>query len=223
MYEERNAMTLRLTGARRVTLAAATIALALAVPGVAFGAAPKENITLEVLSVNGSGCPAGSASTQMLSDNTGFAITYHGFRASAGPGIDATEARKTCQLGLLVHVPQGFTFAVAQADYTGDADLRAGVSALHRTNYYFQGSSDNDYSDHRISGPLDGRWHTIDAALIAEWVYAPCGESRVLNINTELRVDWASAVASGVKNSISMHATTGNVDTIFQVQWKKCP
>jgi hypothetical protein len=216
-------MTLRLTGARRVTLAAAMIAFALAVPGVAFGAGPSDDITLDVLSVNGSGCPAGTAHAQMLSDNTGFRIKYDDFRAEAGPSIPLVDFRKNCQLGILVHVPQGFTFAVAQADYAGSANLKAGVSALQRTNYYFQGSSNNDYSDHNFSGPLTGRWHTIDATLIVDWVYAPCGESRVLNVNTELRVDPTSAAASGRTNWISMRTMTADVDTIFQVQWKKCP
>ena len=50
-------------------------------------------------------------------------------------------------------------------------------------------------------------------------VYVPCAEQRVLNINTELRVD---AGTSGVKNSMSMTTSEGDVDTLFNFSCIRC-
>ena len=221
-------MTFRLTGAKWVTLATVITLSALSLPGSALGAGtaadastpPAEQITLDVQTVNGSGCPAGTASATMLSDNTGFRISYTSFLAQDGGTAAPTDIRKNCQVNLLVHIPQGFTFAIARADYWGRAHLEPGATALERSNYYFQGSSDNTYVDHTFSGPLDGTWRATDITTTAELVYAPCGVIRSLNINTELRVD--SGASSTKTSYISMRASDGEVYTIVQFQWKQC-
>jgi hypothetical protein len=220
-------MTFRLTGARWVAFATVTTFCALSLPGSALGASaadasapPSEPITLDVRTVNGSGCPAGTASAAMLPDNTGFRINYSAFVARDGGSAAATDIRKNCQVNLLIHIPQGFTFAIARADYWGRAHLEADATALERTNYYFQGSSDNNYADHVFSGPLHGGWRATDITATADLVFAPCGVVRSLNINTELRVD---AGASSARTSyISMRASDGEVYTITQFQWKQC-
>jgi len=212
-------MSVRLTGVRLLLLVALTGVFV--VPGTASAEVPAERITLDVVSVNGSGCPPGSADVSVLPDNTGFRVTYHDFLARAGGAAGATEFRKNCQVNLLVHIPQGFTFAVAWADYHGRARLEAGASGLQRTNYYFMGSSDNSYVDHSFAGPLFGTWSTTDATPVEELVYAPCGSSRNLNINTELRVD-EGTLNAGKTSSMSMRVSDGNVDTIVHFSWKQC-
>jgi uncharacterized protein DUF4360 len=218
-------MTFRLTGAKWVTLATVITLSALSDPGSALGAsaepsvAPGGQITLELQTVNGSGCPAGTASATMLPDNTGFRINYTSFIVQDGGAAPATDIRKNCQVNLLVHIPQGFTFAIAGADYWGRARLEPGATALERSNYYFQGSSDNNYADHSFSGPLNGGWRTSDVTATADLVYAPCGVVRGLNINTELRVD---AGTSARTSYISMRASDGDVFTIVNFQWKQC-
>ncbi|MEJ3741876.1 DUF4360 domain-containing protein [Actinomycetes bacterium KLBMP 9797] len=222
-------MTVQPLSPKRVALTAVTTALVLSLSGpvyaasaeVAEAAPPSGQITLDVVTVNGSGCPAGSAYVSMLPDNTGFRITYRDFVVQAGGDAKPTDFRKNCQVNVLVHIPQGFTFAIARADYVGRARLESGATGLQRTNYYFQGSSDNNYADHNFSGPLWSRWHTIDAAPITELVYAPCGEHRNINVNTELRVDEGTANAGKV-SSLSLRSSEGSVETIIQFSWKTC-
>ena len=192
------------------------------VPGVASAdAPPADRIVLDVQSVNGSGCPPGTASISVLPDNTGFRVAYRDFVARAGGSAAPTDFRKNCQLSLLVHVPQGFTFAIASAEYRGRARLESGASALQRTNYYFQGSPDNHYADHTFAGPLSAIWETRDVTPVHELVYAPCGEYRGLNVNTELRVDEGGQNANKT-SSMSMRSSEGNVDTIYNFHWKHC-
>ena len=49
--------------------------------------------------------------------------------------------------------------------------------------------------------------------------YAPCSGQRILNINTELRVD---AGTSQGKSSLSMRTTEGDVDTLFNLGFVPC-
>ena len=219
-------MPRRPAGARWMALATLATLTALALPGAALGAGAVEStappggqVTLDVQTVNGSGCPAGTAAVAMLPDNSGFRITYADFRAQDGGSAAPTDIRKNCQVNLLVHIPQGFTFAVSRADYRGRAHLDAGATALERSNYYFQGSSDNSYADHPYAGPLDGTWRATDITASANLVYAPCGVVRSLNINTELRVDAGTSTAT---NYISMQSSDGEVYTLVQFQWKQC-
>jgi hypothetical protein len=224
-------MRFGLTRVNRIAVSTLVTAVVLGAGGAAYAegagadpeglAPPTGRITLDVVSVNGSGCPAGTANVTMLSDNTGFRITYSSFLAQAGGNSKATDFRKNCQVGLEIHIPQGFTYAIARADYRGRAHLASGASGLHRTNYYFQGSADNNFIDHRFTGPVSGTWRNTDITDVNALVFEPCGQVSNLNINTELRVDTGSSADSAV-SSLSMSASDGSVDTIVQFQWKQC-
>ncbi|MDT5035200.1 MAG: hypothetical protein QOE03_385 [Micromonosporaceae bacterium] len=183
----------------------------------AFDAPPTAVITLEVTIINGSGCPGNSATATMLPDNSGFRVVYQDFIARDGGTAAPTEFRQNCQINVVVHIPQGFTFAIASADYRGRANLVAGASALERTNYYFQGSSANNFVDHTFTGPLHAAWHTTDVTAVAEVVFAACGVDRSLNMNTELRVN-----SPGGASSMSLRSSDGDVDTVVHFGWKHC-
>jgi hypothetical protein len=228
---ERSPMTARQASVMSAILAGVStfLTLTLAVPAhaghrgsSASDAPPADAITVDVVSVNGSGCPAGSATVTVLEDHTAFRVTYHDFSVTAGGASAPTDFRKNCQLNLLIHVPQGFTFAIASADYRGRARLQDGATGLQRTNYYFQGSPDNNFVDHPFAGPLRAVWHTTDTTPVAELVFAPCGVFRNLNLNTELRVH-AGTVAPDKVSAMSMRTTDGDIDTIFHFAWKTCP
>lgn len=182
---------------------------------------PPGRVTVDIVTVNGSGCPAGTAAVAVAADNTAFTVSYSDFLARAGAGSDPTAFRKNCQLGLRVNVPQGFTYGIAQADYRGFAHLQGGATGLERAHYYFQGTSPTAVRDHGFRGPMSDNWQTTDKTEFASIVYAPCGEIRNLNVNTELRVN-AGSSAPGTTSFMSMDSTDGNVDTKFHFAWKSC-
>lgn len=210
-----------ISGTGKLALAATLGALSISSPVQAADvvAPPSGQVTLDVQTVNGSGCPSGTASVAMSADNTAFKITYSEYLAEAGGTADTTDWRKNCQVNLVVNVPAGFSFAVAQADYYGRLHLESGATALERANYYFAGSSDNSYVDHTFTGAADGAWHTTDSTAAADLVWSACGASKSLNINTELRV---TAGTSSKRSYISMRASDGDVYTLVNFQWQQC-
>ncbi|WP_394822796.1 DUF4360 domain-containing protein [Pendulispora albinea] len=186
------------------------------------GRPPPDKIVIDVVTVNGSGCPQNTAAVAVSPDNTAFTVTYSQFMAQVGGNSNPTDIRKNCQLNLRVHVPQGFTYAIAQADYRGFAHLERGATGLERANYYFQGNSPTSFRNHNFSGPMDDDWQATDTTDVAALVYKPCGEERNFNINTELRVGLGSSSASKV-SFIAMDSTDGAINTTYHFAWKTCP
>ncbi|MEV6347672.1 DUF4360 domain-containing protein [Actinoplanes sp. NPDC051851] len=211
----------------RISLAVAAASFAAvagaAVPSGAFAAppVPADEMVIDVVAANGSGCPLGTAAVTVSPDNKAFTVSYSEYTAQAGGTAKPTDFRKNCQLGLNVHVPQGYTYAIAKADYRGFAHLEKGASATQTSFYYFQGESKTDRSRHVFTGPSDSDWQRTDAVSVSSLSYLPCGERRYLNVNTELRV--TSTGPDKKKTSfITMDSTDGNLDTIYHVAWKKC-
>ncbi|KJK54717.1 DUF4360 domain-containing protein, partial [Saccharothrix sp. ST-888] len=131
--------------------------------------------------------------------------------------------RKNCQLNLDVHVPQGFTYAIAAADYRGFAHLERGASGTEKANYYFQGSPQTSSLSHQFTGSLDDGWQATDTVDVAALVYAPCGEERNFNINTELRVSAGTSDPSRTTSFMTMDSTDGSINTVYHLAWKQCP
>ncbi len=202
-------------------IAIAGIALSMvAAPATVQDNPPPDRIVIDVVTVNGSGCPAGTAAVAAATDNTAFTVTYSDYLAQVGQGADPTDLRKNCQLSLRLHVPQGFTYAIAQADYRGFAHLARGATATQLASYYIQGTSPTTRSSHPLGGPYSDNWQFTDRTNVTELVYAPCGEERNVNVNTELRV---SAGSSGDANSfVTMDSTDGGVSTKYHFHWKQC-
>ncbi|MFD9129271.1 DUF4360 domain-containing protein [Kitasatospora sp. NPDC059571] len=184
---------------------------------------PSDRIVIDVATVNGSGCPAGTAAVAVSPDNTAFTVTYSDYLAQVGVGSKPTDFRKNCQLDLRVHVPQGFTYAIASADYRGFAHLEKGATGLQRAAYYFQGSPQTSALEHRYNGPLDDSWQATDSVPVAALVWAPCGEERNFNINTELRVSGGSSDTGHTTSFMTMDSTDGDINTVYHLAWKSCP
>src|SRR3569833_1122132 len=140
----------------------ATLLASLATTGTAAHAAPapvpSDDMAITVAAANGPGCPWGTADVTVSPDNEAFTVTYSQFTAQTGPEAKATDFRKNCQLALNVHVPQGYTFAIAGADYRGFAHLERGASGSESANYYFQGERQSTRIRHDFSGPADTDW-----------------------------------------------------------------
>jgi hypothetical protein len=181
---------------------------------------PTDRIVIDVVTVNGSGCPSGTAAVAVSPDNTAFTVTYSNYMAQVGPGVPSIDLRKNCQINLVVHVPQGFTYAIAQADYRGFANLGAGATGTERANYYFQGQSATAFQVHTFNA-LQDDWQTTDTTDLAALIYAPCGALRNFNINTELRV--TGGTDHTFTNFMSMDSTDGAINTTYQFHWERCP
>jgi hypothetical protein len=185
-------------------------------------APPTDRIVIDVVTVNGSGCPAGTTAVAATPDNTAFTVTYSSYLAQVGVGAAPTDFRKNCQLNIIVHVPGGFTYAIAKVDHRGFASLAGGASGTERAGYYFTGNTPTVYRQHTFYGAMSNNWAASDVTPTADLVWAPCGEYRNLNINTEVLVNRGSSNPNTTTSFMTMDSTDNSVHTVYHFAWRRC-
>lgn len=206
---------------RRGILAATCLLVALGgSPASAAAGAPPNGVTLRVASVSGTGCPDGTAAVAPSPDNTAFTVTYSAFTAQSGPGTSLLDRLRSCRITVLVGIPAGYTYAVAQVDQRGFASLAQGATATQTQTYFFTGLPTARVS-HELKGPFEDNWSTTDKTPVTGLTYAPCGLQRLMTINTSLRV---SPALLDIRNTnlINLDSTDGSVSTRYQLNWKSC-
>jgi Domain of unknown function (DUF4360) len=174
---------------------------------------PPHQVSVSIVSTIGTGCPLGTTRVAASPSNSAFTVSYSTFQALVGVGAGPTDFRTNCQIEALVHVPQGFTYAIAEADYRGFASLAPGASGYERAEYFFQGMSATPTVTHYFSGPFHGNWMETDRPSL---VFLPCGEQRYLNIDTSLFVNPGTS-AIHTTSLITMSSAGG-----FHFAWRSC-
>jgi hypothetical protein len=212
----------RLLAAAAVSALISSLAVAPSAGNAAVVNVPApDDITVELVSVNGPGCPVGTAIADVSPDRHAFTIAYDRYIVQSGPGISPVEGRKNCALRVKVHVPNGITFAIAEADYRGFADLSRRAKLVQKASYYFAGNSLTVPVEHVINGEKYDNWQTTDITPVAALIWRPCGEDRLFVINTELRV-----LRGNDPNKIewgAMDSTDGSISTVYHMAFRTCP
>ncbi|GBG76216.1 hypothetical protein CBR_g21964 [Chara braunii] len=180
-----------------------------------------KNVTIKKISYGGSGCPAGSVAGSISSDMAVFTLLFSGFVTSVGPHVNVRESRKNCQLDVELAVPSGWTYALVSVSYRGYVSLGKKVKGYQTTTFYFQGETGSDRSASTVfPGPYTGNYAINDRTFLGTKVYAPCGATRNLEINSQTRVDnSANDKAAGI---LTVDSVDGSFKTIFNLRWKKC-
>ena len=79
-----------------------------ALGGLAMAApASADDISLGIPGFGGSGCPAGSVSATLSPDAKSLSLLFDEYVVSAGGTTGRSFDRKTCNVAIPVHVPQG--------------------------------------------------------------------------------------------------------------------
>jgi len=165
------------------------------------------NITLQVMSAFGSGCPAGTTEAIPTADNQAFSLAYSQFRVYGGD-------YKSCRVVVRVLVPPGWTYAVYSVINRVTPNLITGSSARLQMNAWFTGYPWTATADSSTNGPRTSLWTTT--SMPDSLTYAPCNQSYDLNVADTLRVSGTSA------SSAELIDTDVRASTIFNLTWKQC-
>jgi hypothetical protein len=201
------------SGPRRVALVSAFF---LSVPA-AVATAPDEQVAIEIVAVNGPGCPAGTVTLSALPGNTGFQLHYTDHRVSAGGDLPAV-ARRNCHVELAVHAPDGFAYAVKRVDYRGALHVEPGASTALRPSFHFTGWAPLILQLHTFAGPLNGGWQATDNIEPAARAFSSCNEPRNIHIHNELRANAGSAAEQSSWISLS----DADAQALFEFDWRPC-
>jgi hypothetical protein len=209
-----------------ITAKKARGALALLVLVSSFAASAQEaaagpnpaDVYVESISYGGTGCPQGTVAQSFSNDRTAFTLIFDSYIASTGPGLPITESRKACQLNVNLHVPQGWSFAIASVDYRGFVQLPAGATASQEATYYFSGQTVQSARTTNFVGPIARDYLVQDQVPLLSLVWSQCNAVRPLNIKS------AVAIVAGSSQSaqITTDSIDGKVKTLFKLAWIRC-
>jgi hypothetical protein len=167
----------------------------------------------------GTGCPANTVAGDISEDGKAFTLLFDMFAAEAGPGIPLSSGRKFCQLTVNLHVPQGWTYTLADVTYKGFASLDRGTSGVETSTYYFQGApSTNVTLTTNLRGAKNTDYEIKDTVPISSLVWAPCGVNRALNIKTSVQV----RATRGLQALMTIDSIDGELIHKYGIRWARC-
>lgn len=183
-----------------------------------YQAPDPRTVSIRSIAYAGSGCPAGTVASNMAGDAKAFTLLFDSYVAEAGPDISLAQSRKNCQVVVDLKFPTGYSFSLIKVDYRGYASLDAGTTGVQKTNYYFQGQSVGPSLTSTFHGPYNDDYQARDTLAIDAAVWSPCGASRALNLNTQVRV-----TASGRKRALmTLDSLDGQIEHVYGILWRKC-
>lgn len=218
-------MTVHRVGLRRFFAFGLVSALALvgAEPARAAAAAspPTGSVSVSIVSQTGAGCGS-PGSTFLAPDNSGFVLDRVA-QTQAGAAGQPTDVRAPCRTTVSITIPAGFSYAVAQVEYNGVADVASGATAALRGSFSFPAVSlpARAALTRTFTGPFQDSWHAVDTVASADLGFVPCGRSLTANLDTELRVTAGTSTPGRVST-----LTLGNADpqpaSIYRLTWRSC-
>jgi hypothetical protein len=148
-------------------------------------------IFVEQITVNGSGCPAGSVAANFTANFTLLELTFSSFVAQIGPGTVPADWHKNCIVAVTLHIPAGITFALVGADYRGYAQVDQGVTGIQTTTYFIAGQTGDFSRSSMAPGDLDslGNYARQDVIPVVERVWSQCGVDAIANLNATVSLD----------------------------------
>ncbi len=162
-------------------------ALALGTMLTAAAPAMAGDIALGVPGYGGTGCPGGSVSTTLSPDGKSLSLIFDEYQVSAGGDTGRSFDRKSCNVAIPVHVPNGYSISVLSVDYRGFNYLPAGANSQFNVEYFFAGSRGPAFR-RSFWGALESDYF-INNKLVAEsLVWSPCGADVNLRTNSSMRV-----------------------------------
>jgi hypothetical protein len=192
--------------------------LMLAVSLAAASSAMADDIRLGSPAYGGTGCPGGSASASLSPNAKSLSILFDSYVVEAGGTTGKRLDRKSCNIAIPVHVPQGYSISIFQVDYRGYTSLPNGSDSQFNVEYFFAGQS-GPRSTRIFRGPLD-RDYLISNTVAAEaMVWSACGADTILRTNSSMLT---RANPRGEQSLATVDSADIKAGIVYQIQWKRC-
>jgi hypothetical protein len=185
------------------------------------GGAADDKPRVERVDYHGSGCAAGTVIASISPDQEAATVGFSAYIASAGPGVDASEQKKRCNLDFRIHVPQGKMVAVTNIDYRGFVHLDDAVSAALKTHVGFKDGSGQDRDTQHFAGVVDQDYQMHDEVKISTVAWSPCGGKRTLDVDSSVVVDNSKNPMGTAM--LTVDSVDDEVKQTYHLSWKSCP
>lgn len=180
--------------------------------------ASADDISLGDPIYGGTGCPDGTASATLSPDAKSLTILFDQYVAEAGGSTGKTLDRKSCNVAIPVHIPQGFSVSIIAVDFRGFNSIPSGAMSEINAEYFFAGMKGPRFT-RRFFGPLQDEYlfnNTLQATAV---VWSPCGEDVILRTNSSMLARTNMSKQQTMATVDSMDVDSG---IIYQLQWRSC-
>jgi hypothetical protein len=184
---------------------------------VARGPTPN-NVYIESISYGGTGCPQGTVGTSVSDDRTVFTLIYDMFIASSGSGVPVVENKKSCELNLNFHIPQGFSLSIVNLTNRGYAQLAAGQTGEVKSLVSIGNSTKELSFDTDFVGPVVKDYTITDRLSMYGLVWSACGTSVPLHMDNSITIGGNTSV----QGQLTLDSTDGKVSQEYGLIWKRC-
>ena len=176
-----------------------------------------DDISLGQPGYGGTGCPAGSVSATLSPDAKSLSLLFDKYQVAVGGTSGKSFDRKSCNIAIPVHVPQGMSVSILKIDFRGFNHLPRAASSQFNVEYFFAGTRGPAFQ-RVFNGALDEDYLINNELSIQSLVWSGCGADVNLRTNSSMRVRTvgnAEAMAS-----IDSEDVRGGI--IYQLQWRSC-
>ena len=176
-----------------------------------------DDISLGQPGYGGNGCPQGSVNTTISPDGKTLSILFDQFILKAGGLTGQSMDRKSCNVSIPVHVPQGMSVSVFKIDYRGFNSLPYGASSQFNVEYFFAGQQGPTYSKN-FNGVVNSDFFVSNDVQASAVVWSECGADLNLRTNMNMFVQ-----TSGNQEAMaSVDSADIQAGIQYQLQWKTC-
>jgi len=177
-----------------------------------------DSISLGTPSYGGTGCPGGSASFSLSPDAQSLSMLFDRYVVEAGGHTGMDLDRKTCNISVPVHVPQGLSIAIFKIDYRGFNSLPLGAYSQFNVEYFFAGSQGPSYRK-TFKGNLQDNYLITNNLAAGSIVWSPCGKDVLLRVNSSMLAH-TNAQRQGTMATVDSADLKSGL--IYHMQWRRC-
>lgn len=176
-----------------------------------------DDISLGEPGYGGTGCPAGTVSVTLSPDAKSLSLLFDKYQVAVGGDTGKSFDRKSCNIAIPVHVPQGMSVSILKIDFRGFNHLPRSASSQFNVEYFFAGTKGPTFQ-RKFRGPLDEDYLINNELTVQAIVWSSCGADVNLRTNSSMRVQ----TVSNKEAMASIDSEDVNAGIIYQLQWRQC-
>lgn len=175
------------------------------------------DISLGIPGYGGTGCPDGTVSATLSPDAKSLSLLFDQYQVSVGGTTGKSFDRKSCNIAIPVHVPQGMSVSILKIDYRGFNHLPQSATSQFNVEYFFAGTRGPSFQ--RIfRGVLDEDYLINNELLAQAIVWSGCGADVNLRTNSSMRV----STTSNREAMSSIDSQDVKASIVYHLQWRSC-
>lgn len=176
-----------------------------------------DDISLGTPGYGGTGCPDGTVSATLSPDAKSLSLLFDQYQVSVGGTTGKSFDRKSCNIAIPVHVPQGLSVSILKIDYRGFNRLPPSATSQFNVEYFFAGTRGPSFQ-RAFRGALEEDYLINNELLAQAVVWSGCGADVNLRTNSSMRV----STVSNREAMSSIDSQDVNASIVYHLQWRKC-